>query len=601
MLELGIFLAVILGFFYIFDVRSRLSALDRRLSALERKLSGASPFESDSTEPLTDVSSAAARAANPEPVASSTTSRFKPWESGGGDLETLIGGRWLNYVAVIALIFGAAFFLKLAFENEWIGEKVRILIGVLCGAFLLAYSQRLLDRGYRFFSESIAGLGAGVLYLSLYAGWGFYRLFPQTFAFVGLVGVSALMVALALKRDSERIGVIALLGAFLTPMLLSSGVDQQFVLFTYLLLLNTSLLALAWARRWRNLDLLSFLGTQLLFWGWYSTFYNDSKLASTLVFASIFFLQFATVPPIRNLQREKISGDQVFLILANAFWFLVALSEMLWRQHRLGLALALAGLACGHSVVAQTLASPARKLPPATSLLYGGLALTFATLIVPVLVEGKWMTIAWAVEGLVLVRSGLYIDSRLLRWSGLLLFFLVVLRLAAFPIAAGSFLVNARFLTFLVTVLCFAFALSAVRGSRELRNESERMLIVGLGVAANVLALWALSMELWDLFGKREVTFGVDRKLAQQLALSLLWTFYAIGLMLSGVLWKAIGLRWQALVLFGVVVAKVFFYDLSFLQQFYRVLSFVVLGLALLLTSFLYHRRVLSDRPEEKS
>jgi len=42
----------------------------------------------------------------------------------------------LNYVAVIALIFGAAFFLKLAFENEWIGEKVRILIGVLCGAFL---------------------------------------------------------------------------------------------------------------------------------------------------------------------------------------------------------------------------------------------------------------------------------------------------------------------------------------------------------------------------------------------------------------------------------------------------------------------------------
>lgn len=66
------------------------------------------------------------------------------------------------------------------------------------------------------------------------------------------------MVALALKRDSERIGVIALLGAFLTPMLLSSGVDQQFVLFTYLLLLNTSLLALAWARRWRYLDLLSF-------------------------------------------------------------------------------------------------------------------------------------------------------------------------------------------------------------------------------------------------------------------------------------------------------------------------------------------------------
>jgi uncharacterized membrane protein len=176
MLELGFFLALILGFFYFFDLRSQLRALDRRLSALERKLSGAPPFESDSTEPLTDVSSAAARDANPEPVASATTPQFKLWKPDGGvDLETLIGGRWLNYVAVIALIFGAAFFLKLAFDNEWIGEKVRILIGVLCGAFLLTYSQRLLDRGYRFFSEGIAGLGAGVLYLSLYAGWGFYR------------------------------------------------------------------------------------------------------------------------------------------------------------------------------------------------------------------------------------------------------------------------------------------------------------------------------------------------------------------------------------------------------------------------------------------
>ena len=207
------------------------------------------------------------------------------------------------------------------------------------------------------------------------------------------------------------------------------------------------------------------------------------------------------------------------------------------------------------------------------------------------------MIIAWAVEGAVLVWGGFYANLRPLRGAGLLLFGLVAFRLAAFPIASGPFLLNARFAAFLVTVLCFAIAIWLARPRRDILDQSEQSMFAAVAVGVNVLALWALSLEFWDLFRRPGIRFAIDRHLAQQLALSLLWTSYAITLMLTGVHRKIKGLRWQGLVLFGVVVVKVFLYDLSFLEQFYRVLSFVVLGLALLITSFLYHRRPPAENP----
>src|ERR1041385_4909615 len=41
------------------------------------------------------------------------------------DLEGTIGKLWLNRVGIFALLFGVAFFLKYAFDNNWIGPIPR--------------------------------------------------------------------------------------------------------------------------------------------------------------------------------------------------------------------------------------------------------------------------------------------------------------------------------------------------------------------------------------------------------------------------------------------------------------------------------------------
>jgi uncharacterized membrane protein len=140
-----------------------------------------------------------------------------------------------------------------------------------------------------------------------------------------------------------------------------------------------------------------------------------------------------------------------------------------------------------------------------------------------------------------------------------------------------------------------AAVLYAARENTDAIGQDELQLFGALAVALNVFALIALSLELWDYFG-RQSGLGIDSALAQHLSLSLLWTAYASILIALGIQRGSALLRWQALALFGLVVLKVFIYDSSFLERFYRIVSFLILGLVLLLVSFLYQRKVARER-----
>ncbi len=512
------------------------------------------------------------------------------------DWETLIAGRWLNRIGIVALFLAASFFIKLAIENDWIGPTGQVAIGLVIGTVLLGFSQWLLGRGYLYFSEGIAGLGAGVLYLSLWAGWDYYKLFPQSVGFIGMILVTAAMMGLSIGRNSSRLAGLALVGGFLTPWLASTGQDAQVVLFTYIAALNAGLIGLAWTRQWRWLELLAFVWTQGYFWVWYHQFYSPDRLVSTSFFATLFFVLFAALPAVRSWRFPRLYGEQVLLVLVNASMYLITLHTLLWPDRRWTLTLAVLALSAAHLLVARAVPSPAGGTP-ANRLLFAGLALTFVTLAIPIRLEGKWITIAFAVEGVVLIWSGLRAAVGHLRAGGWILFALVSVRLLAYDLHAEQLFFNERFATFAVVVACFAAALYFLRQQWAGLGFDERSLAGLLAVAINFYALWALSLEVWDW-----LRGGLQGELAQQLGLSVLWTAYASVLIILGVRRSSPLLRWQALALFGIIVGKVFLYDLSFLERVYRIVSFLVLGVVLLVVSFLYQRRLAAAKvAEDKS
>ncbi len=516
------------------------------------------------------------------------------------NFEAVVAGRWLNYVGILALLFAVTFFLKYAFDNDWVGPRGRISIGLLLGSALYPWSQRLLNKGYKYFSEGIAALGAAVLYVTLWAGWHYYQIFSQDTAFALMIVVTAATFVVAVGRNSERIALLAQIGGLITPLLVSTHQDHELALFTYLLILGAGVLGVAWVRAWKSLLPVQFAGTLIFFWGWYADFYREPAMAITILFATLFFLLFAAIPVVRSWRDGGISALEICVVALNALFIAVTLHQILWPQYRWALTAAIVALAAAH-LGAERLLPVGRGTDTQTArILYSGLALTFATLAIPICCDGKWITIAWAVEGLILVWSGFTVEMPLMRLAAFLLFAIVAARLVAITIPADTFLLNARFVTYLIAVACFFGACYfAAQQPGEIGAPEQTMYLL-IAIAANILLITALSLEVWDFFG-RSPSLGIDRAHAQELGLSALWLVYALVLLGVGTVKKLAVVRWQALTLLGVVIVKVFVFDLSFLEKFYRIVSFALLGLALLLISFYYQRQLAGRSTGNKS
>jgi uncharacterized membrane protein len=394
--------------------------------------------------------------------------------------------------------------------------------------------------------------------------------------------------------------LLAQIGGLITPLLVSTGENHEVALFTYLLILGAAVLSLAWLRMWKWLLPVQFAATMIFFWGWYSDFYAEPEMAVTILFATLFFLLFAAIPAIRSWRDGEMSELEIGIVVINSISFPVALHEMLWPQYRWSLTIAILALAAAHLGAERLLPTGLGANTRIARIFYGGLALTFATLAIPIRCDGKWITIAWAVEGAILVWSGLAAKFPLMRWAGFLLFAIVTGRLVAISIPADTFLLNERFFTFGVAVACFFAACYFASKAGEAVGHEEGLMYGATAIAANVLLIVALSLEVWEVFG-RMPSLGIDTEHAQELALSSLWLVYALVLLAVGALKKLAVVRWQALTLMGVVIVKVFVFDLSFLEKFYRIVSFALLGLALLLISFYYQRQLAGRNAENKS
>lgn len=210
-------------------------------------------------------------------------------------LEARIGSRWMLYVGVATLVLGVGFFVKYAFENQWVNETARVLVGALCGALLVAAGLRFVKAGYVAYGRMLAGGGFAVLYLSVYAAFNFYSLIGPLAAFGLLFAVSAAAGLLADRQNALGLALMAVGGGFLTPFVIGGGVDRQVALFTYDAVLVLLTLWLAGRHAWPELNLLSFVLTGATLCAWAIEFYRPSKYLTTELFLTAFGAMFLVV------------------------------------------------------------------------------------------------------------------------------------------------------------------------------------------------------------------------------------------------------------------------------------------------------------------
>ena len=528
----------------------------------------------------------------------------------GEDLEGTIGKLWLNRIGIIAILIGVAYFLKLAIDNNWIGPGMRVLIGIAAGIAVVLWSERFRSKGSVAFSYSLKAIGIGILYLSLWAASQKYHLVPSSFAFVAMIVVTASTITLALTQNAEILAVYAMIGGFSTPALVSTGENHEIVLFAYLCLLDLAILAMVSVKPWRRIVWGSFLGTAVLYIGWAAEFYDSTERALTVLFATLFFAIFAVVPLVTPLTRSRwhrgFSLTLTGLPLVSATAFFLALYAMYWKETVTltwySLALAAVYLALSSQFKRRTGSEP--DVAKVLSLMHVAIAIAFITIAIPLKLGQHWITIGWLVESAVLLWVAVKSEAHFLRIFAGCTLALGVARLLFYDnFNADTLLLNARFGTYLVAIAIMG---GIVAAGKRFASEREMPFVKAAGVALNLLALWAFTLEANDYFHRQSLMGGgytVERQweIARDFTFSAIWIVYGAMLMVIGFWKRSAFMRWQALVLIAVTIGKVFLYDSRELEQVYRILSFIALGVVLMAISYAYHRDWLKLSPRKGS
>jgi len=489
LLSIGIVILAIVSFINSMRLRDRvndlewqlsqLNKINERLKNLEDKLQeNVTKKEEVASEPV--VIKQVSPVSRPEQAAEPAVQETKrsvyefaqPKSRTREEWESLIGGKLLNRIGALALIIGLGFFLKHAFDNNWISETVRVFIGGLAGLSCLGFAYRAHRKGFQIFAQGLLGAGISILYLSVYASFNFYSLIPQWVAFILMSIVTALSLAVGLYYNSLAVGVLGWAGGFLTPIMLSTGVPNETGLFTYIALLNVGLLAVVFAKKeWNIIEPLTLAGTWIIFFSWYFEYYKNSDLTITVFFISVFWVLFFGLDLARLRLKWDATISQHIIAGINLFLFFIMLYVLVDKDYHTWMGGTTLLLACIYSGAFLILYKQ-KTVVNAVTIRYTLSAVALAVIATAIQFEDFTTVILWSIEIALLAWCGVHWKQRFLYFAAIILFSFAVLKFfytkGAFvfnPIEQFTPVFNERSLT--LTVMAITFGLSAwlLRGS----------------------------------------------------------------------------------------------------------------------------------------
>jgi uncharacterized membrane protein len=375
----------------------------------------------------------------PQPPAGSL---WRKWLDKNPDLEKFIGENLVNKIGITVLVLGIAFFVKYAIDQNWIKEAGRVAIGIGAGAVLIGIAHYLRN-SYHSFSSVLAGGAIAVFYFTIAFAFHEYGLFSQTAAFVIMVVITIFAVLISLLYDKLELAVIAVAGGFITPFLLSTGAANHVVLFTYMLILNMGMVALAYFKRWPLINIISILFTIFIYGGWliHSTNMAGQFLAyrSALLFASLFYGLFLGMGLVHNIRHQlpfKPIEFSLLLLISFSYYAAGMTTLHFWSagawQGIFTILLALVNFCLAWYFY--------RTRNTDKNLLYLliGLTLSFISMAAPVQLHGESITLFWSAEFVLAYWLYYRSDMRIFKTTSLIMIGLSLISLLIDWQKAGS-------------------------------------------------------------------------------------------------------------------------------------------------------------------
>lgn len=343
------------------------------------------------------------------------------------DLEKFIGENLINKIGILILVLGISYFVKYAIDKDWINEPARVGIGMLSGALIMGVAHKLRKKYAAFSSVFVAGAIA-VFYFTIGIAFHSYHLFGQTTAFIIMVLITVFSCLVSLSYNRKELAVLSLIGGFAVPFMVSTGQGNYVVLFTYILILNIGILALAYYKKWGIINILSYLFTIVLYGAW---LFNDidektPHYLGALVFGFAFYFVFILINIINNVRTKGVfSAIELSILASNTFLFYGVGMLVLEHFHPELKGLFTTSLGLLNFGYAWFLYKKFGLDKTAVYLLIG-LTLTFITLAIPIQFEGNFITLFWAAEAVMLMWLAQKSKVAYYRFASVIVHFLMI-------------------------------------------------------------------------------------------------------------------------------------------------------------------------------
>ncbi|MCF6317681.1 MAG: DUF2339 domain-containing protein [Proteobacteria bacterium] len=404
------------------------------------------------------------------------------------------GGNSLVRAGMLVLFIGVAFLLKYVAERTVVPIEYRY-IGIVFACLVMLVLGWKLRKKRPGFALSLEGGGIGLLYLTLFAALRLHDLLPAHIVLLLLIAIVFLSAILAILQDSMALAVIGIIGGFAAPVLTSTGSGSHVQLFSYYLLLNMGVFAIAWFKSWRILNVIGFVATFGIGSIWGYQFYKPDFLMSVEPFLIAYFLLYTFIAVLFALkQPPNLKGINDGTIIFGTPLVAFALQAALMKDIEYGLAYS--ALALGVFYVLLATVIKMMKKPYLRDLMesFVALGIGFATLAIPLGFDGRVTSAMWVAEGCALLWVGIRQSRMFPRFSG---YALTLLGMLAFFAEQKSSLnlmpwLNADYVGTLIIVLSTAFIALYAR-----KNASKLIAIEGLWIPS-IMVVFSV---IWWVYG----------------------------------------------------------------------------------------------------
>lgn len=519
------------------------------------------------------------------------------------EFEIKLGQKWLLIVGIITMVFGVGYFLKYSFEQGWIGPAGRVASAYIWGIVFLVSGDQFRKRNFEIYGLSLAGGGIATLYFSTFAAFNLYNLFTPIPSFFIMVLITTFACVLAIIYDTKWLAILGLIGGFFTPMMLSTGQDNYIFLFTYMTILNLGLLGVAFYKKWDILNVLGFIFTYLLYAGWFSSHYAESKFWPAIIFLNVYYFIYSIVPFAYQFFRVIQDNIKRYMIITPNSFLAFGFSYLMIKEHFSLQWVSIITIL--YSITFMLMASYLYKkdmYKQDAFAVFLAKAALFLIITVPIIFSQHWITIFWMAQALVLLWAGRRIDRENLIIGSYILAGAAICKFILYDYAAvfrlrldelhiqGSYtylLVERLVTSFFMLIILFVFARMLKKGSPAHFSVSR----TSPAINDSTLFYGLFGIVLFIVLNIETSSFFYDYLMNARFAsISILWTVFSVALMITGFKVNSSIVRKVSLGLFLITLIKVFLFDMSKINTPYRILSFIILGIVMIGTSYLYHR-----------